>query len=660
MKIYQKLDTVISVDVAYTLRAPISLAPISSVCYLFSSNHTAQETPSCERHEIEGTAEDSTSQAASAAGPAAKGRQRRRQGSSNRHARGSGSIVASSQRTPRARSAHTTYPSNYTSATADKLDHSTRPMDVSKAEATTSTLTRTKPKPMRSGRPRSSGEHTRSVDGEPVVDDKGTSFPALSSTTTGGSQQQAFLPTSPQICVSSQTTPEIAYSALVERFAAERAAEKALASVSDGVREGKTSDFQLRLSVLPGFGEGNPRRENQQVMDAAIMTQGERGKESDDGRRRHSNPVRGTESADGVLLSHPRSSQPPPPSRSSLPPPPPPPTLSIVTLKEDRASTSAATSALKDRLRARWYRLEAARKADRQREGAERKLMAIEDCYVSKGVVDDQRGIRRHNNGDGEVDAQRGWGQRGIGQGGSHRVREVDETSNYDSSGEEKNSGDDDNSAEDDEKSLVPAAAMFAYNKEQFTTSSSTNTDANMAASHVVLHTGQKAISAAGTAAIRRSQQATDDLAPSAYNTEATAKNPTVVGVGSDANLPSATSNGVNGQQGSSHERRDSDLHEYDPQDELECDAVSATVAQESVVTERVQAECQSRQAGSLSDLVRPLGGGADYRDKVRSICRVLAHAPSFYIGKLKVQCLFQSKKMTLSGALTLPLRKAS
>lgn len=531
-----------------------------------------------------------------------------------------------SQRTPRARSAHTIYASSDTASAAGKLGHSNRPAADSKCGTIASSSTRTKPKPVRSERRRPSEEDARGGEGEPVGGDKGISsetlarhsmeqeedFPILSSITSGGSRQQPLLPTPPRQRVPPQTTPGFAYSSLAERLAADSAAEVALASASAGVQEGKASDSQLRLSVLPAFGGGNPGREHRKVAGVTSTTHGERGRGPGDGATRHGVPIRGRESEEDMVLSNPRPS----------PPPPPPLPLSIVTLKEHRSGTSAA-GALRDRLRARWYRLEAARKAERQREAAERGLMAIEDCEASKDLMGDQRGARWHDRGDGEVDARRGWGQQTIEQDGNGRVGEVDEINSGDSGGEGKSSDDDNYLTQDEENLPVPVATTSACNEEQLSTSGSTTTAATIPPSVVFLHTGQKAISAAGAAAIRRSQQAADDSARSADAAKAITTNPTAGGLASDASPPSATSNE---QRGSSRGRRESDPHGYGPQGrELERAAASATVAQESVMAERIRAACRSGQAGLLNELlVRSAGRAADGRDKVRGTGSVL------------------------------------
>lgn len=399
----------------------------------------------------------------------------------------------------------------------------------------------------------------------PVVDLVEEAFPALSTTTRSRAPQ----------------TRALDYSSLAEGLAA----EAAITSVSVGLPETKPSDADyLRLSVLPCFGEREhgPEQSTADGMENALDANCESEPSQNGAPGRKLKPHQRYD--EGVLLG---DVSPPP-----LPPPPPP-TASIITLKERSSRATAASGTLGDTLRARWFRLEAARRAERQREEAEREVMAMEDCAVSEGRVDDnarglseQAGIKgSHNGSDGEPE---------------YSSCESDEEENTyhvkDKGGAE-------------EKSHMSVITTSASTECQV----STNDSVKSAAHASVLHSRPRraTISAAGVAAIRRSQQAPAEVPrPSKTNEWSTTASGTIIKQRcNDGAVDVICSTNVQS-------------HEQDR------DATRESNDQGLETAERIHEACQLGQAGLLNNLlVRSAGRAADERDKVRCKTRTIRSA---------------------------------
>eukprot|EP00903_Cladosiphon_okamuranus_P021748 g19996.t1 len=158
------------------------------------------------------------------------------------------------------------------------------------------------------------------------------------------------------------------YSSLAERLAIETAAAAAaaaadVASSSSGAAGSTGGGTISRLSVLPSFGDARRVDAKPRDVDSGEPREPSESQECGDSSPRL---VSAEDDTDGRPLG------------STLP----------VQLSSGakRPRVSQETVALRARLRERWFRLEAARKAQRQRESAERELMAAEDGSSAHGT----------------------------------------------------------------------------------------------------------------------------------------------------------------------------------------------------------------------------------------------------------------------------------
>ncbi|CAM9211740.1 unnamed protein product, partial [Hapterophycus canaliculatus] len=250
----------------------------------------------------------------------------------------------------------------------------------------------------------------------------------------------------------------------------------------------------------------------------------------------------------------------------SLPPPPSQSTLAdCTTSRKMSGGASVETVALRARLRERWFRLEATRKAQRQREAVERELMAAEDGALSSGDN------KRKSNA-------------GLTRGHQNMSDQSTDVDNDDSSAE--------NNTDISSKDAAGANAVRGAGRS-------------------------REVSAAGLAAMRRSkaadaasiemESASKPSAPSSdeqgisvsLNTEELEE--TDPAASPPCNDGSAKSVSVNPEEDVRHGG---------------CGGVVVVVLGEG---ERVQAACEAGKAGLLNDLlVRSAGRAADGKDKLR------------------------------------------
>lgn len=166
----------------------------------------------------------------------------------------------------------------------------------------------------------------------------------------------------------------LSYSSLTEKLAAEASAAVAAARSSDSRCDAGRQEL-FHLSVLPGFGEGQTREARLEVKaeGSPSAVQSREILQSSESERVVANESRG----DGARATASQSAVPRPPSSSPVPLP----HQSATRFSKEKkdVGTSSATAALRARLRERWFRLEALKKAERQRETGEKELMAAED-----------------------------------------------------------------------------------------------------------------------------------------------------------------------------------------------------------------------------------------------------------------------------------------
>ncbi|CAM9366197.1 unnamed protein product, partial [Ectocarpus fasciculatus] len=359
------------------------------------------------------------------------------------------------------------------------------------------------------------------------------------------------------------------YSSLADRLATEAAAAAKAAAGSSGATAVK-DDFS-RLSVLPNFGGG---RGGEAKPSSAILPT--------------SSDLRVLEgSSPGSMCSDGDGSRGISALPSQSPKLPSPPSRQTVAANNATRRASAETAALRARLRDRWFRLEAARKAQRQREAAERALMAAEDCATLGSAAS----VLGWNAGDG----------------------------NHSSAEEGMRSGADedrDGGGEQDRRDLSANAAMASSTSETLllgTRETSTSAVRDASVSSIPPRT----VSASGMAAIKRSE--------AALVVVGTATPPRGTDTSSRLNQDecsrgiSATADAeLNDAAGSpscrpENTKVDSELSEGDGGSESCCGGFPA------VTGEHVNAACQAGMAGLLNDLlVRSGGRAADGKDKLR------------------------------------------
>lgn len=246
-------------------------------------------------------------------------------------------------------------------------------------------------------------------------------FPALVETSTVRADQSPSV-LSNQAPISGQI--DVDYSSLAERLASESASALAASQHDGSGANNPDAPRELRLSVLSGFGEARPDRADRGVEDVE-HTAADRGAKAarslspDEADPDASGELTQTESrgGGGKVVEDMR------PDRKRILPPPSPTRTSGTTRPR---LGKLATAALRQRLRERWFRLDAERKAERQRQDAERRLVALEDglTLARNPPGDDRAGSgddlsEEHSRGESE------HGQ-GLGRDGDDLPRLID------------------------------------------------------------------------------------------------------------------------------------------------------------------------------------------------------------------------------------------
>ena len=422
------------------------------------------------------------------------------------------------------------------------------------------------------------------------------------------------LPPPPPVEASAAGASSLDYSSLTERLAAEAAAAEA--AKSTGPENGPPSDSLLHLCVLPGFGD--------RPGDKSTLPGNNSGSpEFPDSQVAQAPAPRPTDAGDGeevslrTLSSTPSGLRPPSPRR---------PTLAASTADKRRVGAAAATVALRARLRERWFRLEAVRKAQRQREVSERGHMAAED---------DKPTDRRHNesgqghHGGDNVEESRGFEGR---QGQSH-AQDSDSVNDCSSScdssdsdgsggdGGNEGAGDIDTATEGRSKSVCVSLASTTIPPEGSTTATSASCDletydpSKSSGGDSRIFTGSsevpRAISAAGIAAFRRSELAAAASVRRSVPTESMTTRPST---------PVKAKVGDITGSASFHDKR-SETGRGNLERETSGYGSSGSCGgsdRPSAPGERAHAACEAGMAGLLNDiLVRSGGRAADGKDKV-------------------------------------------
>lgn len=359
------------------------------------------------------------------------------------------------------------------------------------------------------------------------------------------------------------------YSSLADRLATEAAAATKAATGSSGALGGTAvgDDFS-RLSVLPSFGSGRGGEAKPGSTSSAILPIS-----SDLRVLEGSSP--GSMGTDGDV-SHGISAQP-----SQSPKLPSPPSRQAAAANSVTRCASAETAALRARLRDRWFRLEAGRKAQRQREAVERALMTAEDCATLGSAAS----VLAWNGGDG----------------------------NHSSAEEGMRSGSDENHDRGEAKDRRDSSAHTAL----------TSACSSAVRGASVSPLPPRTVSASGMAAIRRSEVALVSVSTATLPTGTNTSSPLNQdecsrGISAIASIPAADAE-LNGAAGPASCRPettkvDSELSEEDGgRDSCGGGGLPA------VTGEHVYAACQAGMAGLLNDLlVRSGGRAADGKDKVR------------------------------------------
>lgn len=405
------------------------------------------------------------------------------------------------------------------------------------------------------------------------------------------------------------------YSALAERLAIETAAAAASAAAEaaanpSGAAGGGAGGTISRLSVLPGFGD--VRRGDAKL----------RGTSSDDPPGSAESQVWVVVSSNGLMNA----------AGNAGGNPVAPGLRSWSAHEEKHFRAGAETVALRARLRERWFRLEAAREAQRQRESAERALMAAEDG-----------GVVRHERGGG---AEGSGGRVGRVGRRSRLADPVDVADDGGKSGAGRDSSGTGNTSSssggisDRERPSSSSSGMTTAVKANHEASCpsgikasdvSVETDdpsASTAERIKALSPKPRAVSAAGIAAIRRSEAAAAAVsvaaAPSSTETivstgpgvaplankDLSAQHDSdrtdVPGITADSDDPAGASSGL--------------LEiDADKVDAAPCEGDEDSGGVPSLHGERVHEACEAGMAGLLNDLlVRSGGGVADGKDKVR------------------------------------------
>lgn len=455
-------------------------------------------------------------------------------------------------------------------------------------------------------------------------------FPALPRASGRQASPQTPPPPPPRLRTSETSTREPAvrvdYSSLAETLAVQAAAE-----LVSKPRDGTSADGFVRLSVLPGFGDGrddeaggranawrspeSSRLQVSQESSPGLIGAGDGG----------SGLTPGLPFVPSLLLLSP-----------PLSPSPPRPTLAAHISKKKRAGAAAATVALRARLRERWFLLDTLRKAERQRETAERELMAAEDGH-SKGRGDDSRGCDGCD-GDGGKDI--GGARRRQGRP-VKRLGGVDDYSSCGSCSDSAEGGttDGDTGCEGRsqspcfllegtttvprEETAVAATLPTGHDRNSSSGESTRSSCSNRSLRESALFFEEpKTISAAGAAAIRRAEAAATAAAERLTGSPTTAANAceSAPAISTQAHMRTSSfieqkflSGRVSNQQKTAVTGSDDAERGGGGTNVGGRDGVPARTG------ERVHEACEAGMAGLLNDLlVRSGGRAADGKDKVR------------------------------------------
>lgn len=436
---------------------------------------------------------------------------------------------------------------------------------------------------------------------EGEVQDQEDAFPALPR---ASGQKKAPGEASPPLPLPSEAATagrvELNYSSLAERLAAEAAAAAAAATAAaktNGGYGGAAESFS-RLSVLPSFG-GDWSAEANHRDAANTIPLDLSGAQN---LAPASPALAGPEDVvrEKALVQE-RSLPSDPPSQQTL--------ADRTRNRKMKAGASVETVALRARLRERWFRLEAIRKAQRQGEAVERELMAAEDVAVIRG--DHERGRNAAAAG-GHQDLDHKSG--GVGDddsSGDDRDSEEDGTSSG------AGGADDQGRPQSPRSSSTDATRASQANEaaEQSSEANSTTDVPGDTTAGALGGAGQsREVSAAGLAAIRRSEAAAD--APTEMQSVLRSSSSSAATQGTSVGLKTEELEDIDPSASLRHENgKQLPILSEGGVGDPGCDDVVEAILGEG---EQVDAACEAGMTGFLNDLlVRSAGRAADGKDKV-------------------------------------------
>ena len=439
-----------------------------------------------------------------------------------------------------------------------------------------------------SGPPPSSTVFLPTVEDDEEEKEELEDFPALPPASGRRTAPPAHpLPPPPREASAAGASLSLDYSSLAERLAAQAAAAaEVVKSAAPGNGTSQREDF-LHLSVLPGFGDGLGHKVTR------------RGNDSSNSRFRECPDLQEAQETPAPTLSGSEKPAPGLPGAengevsgrtvlSLTQSPPRIPTLAAsITGKRRVVGAAAATVALRARLRERWFRLEAVRKAQRQREASERACMAAED--------DNPAGRRQGHQGGDDEEANCDV------RGGRRQTRAQDVSddcrSSYSSSDDSGGDGGGDGDGGSQGAGDIDTASVERSGAACVQT--------------------PRAISAAGIAAVRRSELA---AAAASVHRSVSIKEDIVT---RPQTTERAKNDEVTWSSASCHDKR-SDTHsgveDLDKYASGYGSSGSSGSGGASAPGERAHAACEAGMAGLLNDiLVRSGGRAADGKDKVKA-----------------------------------------
>lgn len=477
------------------------------------------------------------------------------------------------------------------------------------------------------GAPTSGGEQTSgpSVEVLPIPEEEEEDFPALPLASGSETRAKALLPQKPPEELLVAKMDALNYASVAEKLSVNAAAvPPGTDDVKSSEQRSVAADESFRqLIVLRGF------REDRRSGTTRDLDGGRSSEPEGEGLHPASSlQPSGTKGdlTDKNMVEIIASSSPQPPA------PAPQPTLATGSFTSRRSGASAAIAALRSRLRERWFRLEAMRKAERQRVVDERSQMATEDRESMDREVAHGRRSRESS-----------------ASGPRHRIVDLVE----DGRGEEKSEPEDDSasSQEDIERGDVrsrgdddaagavgsPCAASDALSA--FPLRLGDTVDGNLEASSIRTVAESKdsenlisaawdakPLSAAGAAAVRRAEGATFTAAAMAEIGAVDASATSPLRPVSHRPLKLADSAGDNGEDakkwpvpGGSYASPCDEDHGNSDADFLQGGSGGGG-SQELFARDGMHAACESDIAWILNDLlVRTGGRAADGKDKVRT-----------------------------------------